>query len=625
LHDRRRRRPPIALLSPRTPIYGPPPRRGARYRALALVGALALLLIFWLVAAAPPSLLRHGDADEGLTFLAADGTPIARKGRGGTEVDAGRLPFHVRAAFIAVEDRRFRSHPGIDPIGLARASWRNLRAGGVVEGGSTITQQWVKNELLSQDRTLARKAKELALAPWAELWLDKDEILSRYLSTAYFGEGAYGLGAAARRYFDKAPDALTIGEAAMLAGLIKAPSRLAPTNDPAAAAARMRVVLGTMVDAGFIDAPRAAAVAAPPLRPGRDPVPDGTYFADWVAGGLRDPDAGGVVQTTLEPALQRRAIDAIGRAALGGAQVALVAMRPDGRVVAMVGGRSYRASPFNRATQARRQPGSAFKLFVYLAALRAGLTPADLVDDRPLDIDGWRPANADGHYRGALTLRDAFALSSNVAAVRLSEHVGRGEVIATARDLGVRSPLPDTPSLALGAAEMSLVELTSAYAAVAGGAFPVEARGRPLASPQRTRLDPQREWAPMLDMLWMAANAGTGRQAALSQPTFGKTGTSQGGRDALFVGFAGDLVAGVWVGRDDSKPVAGSAGGKLPAAIWRDFMGGAPLKAPVLPAQLAARPPERSAVAAEPGERRGKAKGKSKAKGKGRREGRGRG
>jgi penicillin-binding protein 1A len=285
----------------------------------------------------------------------------------------------------------------------------------------------------------------------------------------------------------------------------------------------------------------------------------------------------------LDADLQRIAVRAIGGARVGGAQVALVAMRPGGSVVAMLGGRSYKSSPFNRATQARRQPGSAFKLFVYLAALRAGWTPDSIIDDKPITVDGWTPVNSDGVYRGRLTLREAFARSSNAATVRLSENVGRGNVIRAARDLGISGPLPNRPSLPLGTAGVSLLELTAAYAAIAGGRFPVVPRGLALEQEQDQgfgaffrspggRLDARRDRGPMLDLLWQAANRGTGRRAALAVPTFGKTGTTQGSRDAVFVGFAGDLVVGVWVGHDDNASLGKISGGTVPADIWKSFM-----------------------------------------------------
>lgn len=536
------------------------------------------LILLWLMIVASPWRLHDNMSGSGLLLVASDGSPISRVGGvNGDPVDASTLPLHVRQAFLAIEDRRFYSHFGIDPRGIARAEWHNIRAGHIVEGGSTITQQYAKFTFLNDDRTVGRKLRELMLAPWIELWLSKNEILSRYLSTAYFGSGAYGITSAARRYFDRRPQDLSLDQAALLAGLVKAPSRLAPTNDLPAAQARARTVMMAMADAGFITEAEAAATPHLHLREGHGKTTDGSYFADWVIGTQPDHPNSGILKTTLDPVLQNRANVVIAHATLGTAQVALVAMRPDGTVVAMVGGRNYQASSFNRATRANRQSGSTFKLFVYLAALRGGARADDIVDDLPLDINGWRPTNADGQYRGPISLRDAFAVSSNVAAARVSEGVGRDKVIAMARDLGVTSPLPDSPSLALGAGTMTLMELTSAYAAVARGAYPVKPHGISIAADSPRPFDRQREWEPMLDMLWQAANIGTGRMAALSQPTFGKTGTTQDNRDGFFIGFAGDLVVGVWVGRDDNRPVRGLSGGKLPAAIWHDFMGGAPI------------------------------------------------
>jgi penicillin-binding protein 1A len=389
----------------------------------------------------------------------------------------------------------------------------------------------------------------------------------------------------------------------MLAGMVQAPSRLAPTQHLAAAQKRSRLVLAAMADTGVISHGRAArATLARPLGQ-VSKVPTGTYFADWVAPSAQkafDADFGEVkVPTTLDRSLQRLAVRAIDRAPIEGSQAALVAMRPDGRVVAMVGGRSYSQSPFNRVTQARRQPGSAFKLFVYLAALRAGWTPDSIIEDKPVTIDGWTPVNSDGVYRGKITLREAFARSSNAATVRLSETVGRANVIRAARDLGITTPLPDKPSLALGTAGVSLLELTSAYAAVASGRYPVVARGLPDAQRDeglasffhRTgALERGRDWAPMLDLLYAATNDGTGRRAALSIPTFGKTGTTQENRDALFIGFAGNLIVGVWVGRDDNTSLGRISGGTVPAQIWKSFMTSALAvdgqRGPVLPVQF---------------------------------------
>jgi len=561
-----------------------PPTRKPRRRWLAWsIAVVALFLILWLLWTAPLSRALEPLPQPTLVLLSAEGQPIARKGALKEEpVDVSELPKHVPDAFVAIEDRRFHGHIGIDPKGIARAAWRNLRAGGVREGGSTITQQLAKTAFLSGDRSFRRKGQELLIAFWLEAWLSKDEILSRYLSSIYFGDGVYGLRAASRHYFSREPERLTRAQAAMLAGMVKAPSRLAPTRDLEAAQKRSRLVIAAMVDTGKLDKRRAARFRPARLAVSGRKLPTGTYFADWVSAQAQDAfeaDYGEIpVRTTLEADLQKIAVRAIGRAGLGDAQAALVAMRPDGRVVAMVGGRSYGDSPFNRATQARRQPGSAFKLFVYYTALSRGYGPDSLIDGSPLTIDGWSPKNNDGRYRDSITLRRAFASSSNVAAVRLSEAVGRDNVIRTARQFGVRSPLASHPSIALGTSGMTLLELTQAYAGVANGRYPVRARGLPKEEPGwrerlRTRSMPRRTLrADMLDLLWSAANEGTGRAAALGTPTFGKTGTTQDHRDALFVGFAGDLVVAVWVGNDDNSPMEGVTGGGMPARIWRDFM-----------------------------------------------------
>jgi penicillin-binding protein 1A len=582
--------PPVIEVAPDPSAKPPQSPRRRRWKIIFYgISALLLVTLLWLVITAPLGRALEPLDDPAILLVSDRGIPIARRGAiKDPPVDATKLDPLTPAAFIAIEDRRFRSHWGIDPRAIGRAMVANVSAGGVRQGGSTITQQLAKTSFLSSDRSFKRKAQEVIIAFWLEAWLTKDEILSRYLSSVYFGDGVYGLRAAARHYFNRNPENLTLAQSAMLAGMVQAPSRLAPTHNLPAAQKRSRLVLQEMADTHVISVARARATAsAVPVRQS-DKVPTGTYFADWVAPAAQkafEADYGEVkVTTTLDAGLQRLAVRAIASAPIGDAQAALVAMRPDGRVVAMVGGRSYKASPFNRATQARRQPGSAFKLFVYLAALRAGYTPNDMIEDRPITVDGWSPANSDGTYRGSITLREAFARSSNAAAVRLSERVGRANVLRAARELGISSPLPDSPSVALGTAGVSLLELTSAYASVASGRYPIRARG--LAAPEEvsgmggffTRggtLDRNRDWAPMLDLLWSAANEGTGRRAALAIPTYGKTGTTQNNRDALFVGFAGDLVVGVWVGRDDERTLGKMTGGMAPAQIWRDFMASA--------------------------------------------------
>lgn len=576
---------PVPILQP----PAPPPsarRRFGRWRIARWILATLLLLflvtVAWLAIAAPPSRTLRPIAPPSVTLLASNGSLISRRGAvTDSPVDVHQLPAHVSEAFLAIEDRRFYHHIGVDPHGIARAAWHDARAGRMQEGGSTITQQLAKLVYLSADRTAARKLREMMIAMWLEAWLSKDEILSRYLSDVYFGDNVYGLRAAARRYFSKRPEDLTVSEAALLAGLMKAPSRLAPSANLAGAQQRATLVVAAMKQAGFITAAEAARASPASLRLKPAPEPtQATYFSDWVMPALQaradDAFAATTVRTTLDARLQRLAEHAVRQVRLSGAQVALVSMRPDGRLVAMVGGRDYAKSSFNRAVQARRQPGSTFKLFVYLAALRAGMTPDDMIEDRPITIGTWSPRNADGRYRGTTTLREAFARSSNVAAVRLTQKVGPAAVVRAAQDLGIQSPLPAEPSIALGTSGTSLLELASAYAAVAGGEYPVRPYGlseqagqRPLADAPH-RMD-DRERAMLLDLLSTVVNSGTGRAAALNVHTYGKTGTSQDNRDALFVGFAGGLVTAVWVGRDDNQPLPGVAGGGLPASIWRRF------------------------------------------------------
>ena len=568
------------------PASAEPPRKRRWPLVLYSIAGVMALLLLWLVVTAPLSRALEPLDNPALLLLSDDGYAIARRGAiKEAPVDVTRLNPMTPAAFVAIEDRRFYRHWGIDPRGIGRAMVANMRGGGVRQGGSTLTQQLAKTNFLSSDRTYKRKAQEVIIAFWLEAWLTKDDILSRYLSSVYFGDGIYGLRAAAHHYFKREPENLSLAQSAMLAGLVQAPSRLAPTRNLKLAQKRSRLVLRAMADTGAISRSRADATRSARPAATSSKVPTGTYFADWVAPSAQkafEADFGEVrVPTTLDSDLQRLAGRAVGRAPVAGAQAALVAMRPDGRVVAMVGGKSYKDSPFNRATQARRQPGSAFKLFVYLAAMRAGWTPDSIIEDEPITVDGWTPVNNDGVYRGRITLREAFARSSNAATVRLSEAIGRTNVIRAARDLGITTPLPNTPSLALGTAGVSLIELTAAYAAVASGNYPVPPRGlrqepqdEGLAAlfQRRGTLERRRDWAPMLDLLYAAANNGTGRRAALWVPTFGKTGTTQENRDAVFIGFAGNLVVGVWVGRDDNTSLGKISGGTVPAQIWRNFM-----------------------------------------------------
>ncbi|HEY0271140.1 MAG TPA: transglycosylase domain-containing protein, partial [Sphingomonas sp.] len=569
------------------PAAAPQPRRSRWYWIRWAISGLLLLLmaaVAWLAVTAPLSKSLQPIAPPSITLTDSNGRMFARRGAvTDRPVDVTHLPPHVWQAFVAIEDRRFYHHWAIDPHGIARAAWHNLRAGHVREGGSTITQQLSKLVFLNSDRTAGRKIREVMVAFWLEAWLSKDQILSRYLSNVYFGDNVYGLRAAAHHYFGKQPEDLSVSESAMLAGLMKAPSKLAPSTNLAGAQAREMLVVGAMKDAGFIDA--ATASRARPARLRLRPVPaeiGGSYFADWVLPAARDQAGNGYeeqsVRTTLDSRLQRAAEAAAAQVGAKG-QVAIVAMKPDGRVVAMVGGKTYEDSGFNRATQARRQPGSTFKLFVYLAALRSGLTPDSRIEDKPITINGWSPANSDHRYQGMITLRQAFARSSNVAAVRLAQQVGPDAVVKAARDLGISSPLNADPSLALGTSGVTLLELTRAYAAVAGNAYPVIPHGLPDPPPgwidrfwDRKSHFPSAQHDELLDLLSATVKQGTAKAAALNTQVFGKTGTTQDNRDAIFVGFVDGLVTAVWVGRDDNKPIPGLAGGGLPAHIWRSFM-----------------------------------------------------
>ncbi len=572
----------------RLPWWRPAHYRGRRKRWWAVRGFAAAILLFialvaWLAVTAPLSKSLEPIAAPQVTLLASDGTPIARSGAMVDEpVEVSELPPHVVEPFLAIEDRRFYSHWGVDPRGIARAAWTG------VGGGSTITQQLAKFTFLTPEQSLTRKAREALIALWMESWLTKDEILGRYLSNAYFGDNQYGLRAASLHYFYRKPENLRPEQAAMLAGLLQAPSRYNPTKHYDRAIKRFDTVKIAMVDAGYLTVEEARALPNPKLdvRTKND-LPTGTYFADWALPiarkGMEASYAKQVITTTLDARLQALASRVTSRAALGDAQVALVAMRPNGEVVAMVGGKDYASSPFNRATQAKRQPGSTFKLFVYLAALEAGWSPDDTISNTPIETGSYRPKNSRENYSDEITLEQALATSSNVAAVRLFNEVGSENVIRTARSLGVSSPLPEgDPSLALGTSTMTLLELTAAYAGVAANEFPV----RPHAFERE-----EESWFDWLtsqedsmsygshdnlqQMLRAAINRGTGRAATLPIANYGKTGTTQNYRDALFVGYAGDLVVGIWVGNDDNSPLNKVTGGGLPARIWKDFMRGA--------------------------------------------------
>ncbi|HYE00663.1 MAG TPA: PBP1A family penicillin-binding protein, partial [Alphaproteobacteria bacterium] len=498
-----------------------------------------------------------------ITILAADGSQIARLGDlGGNQVDAARLPPHVVQALLAIEDRRFFSHFGVDPVGLARALWTNYQAGRTVQGGSTITQQLAKNVFLTPDQTLRRKVQEALLALWLERNYSKNEILSAYLNRAYFGAGAYGIDAAAQTYFGKPIAEVNLREAATLAGLLKAPSRFAPSRNPEAAARRADVVLNAMVAAGFLRAEDLARLAAAPLAPPRPAGPeiDGRYLADWVAeeaasrAGTRDHDL--IVKTTIDTRMQAAAERHVAAfmaskeaAAQRAGQAAIVTLAPDGAILAMVGGRNYDGSQFNRATRALRQPGSAFKPFVYLAALQRGWSPDSPIEDVPLRIGKWAPGNFDNRFHGVVSLRDALAHSYNVPAVRLMDSVGVDAVRGLAADLGIGTPLGRDLSLALGTGEVTVLEMATAYAAFANGGTAVfsyavteiaDRDGRVLY--RRQGDGPGFRLAPgplqqLVQMMTGVVEYGTGRAARLDRAVAGKTGTTNDYRDAWFVGY----------------------------------------------------------------------------------------
>jgi penicillin-binding protein 1A len=543
-----------------------------------------------------PILLTLDDRPPNLTILASDGTVLAERGLRRGYVRLDRLPVYLPQAVIATEDRRFYNHLGVDPVGLVRAGVRNLAAGSVVQGGSTITQQLAKNLFLKPDRTVARKLEEVMYAIWLERRFTKDEILELYLNRVYFGGGTYGVEAAARRYFGRSARSVTLTQAALLAGLLKAPSRYAPTRNVELATARVDVVLDNMVDAGYVTTAEAHAAAEQPLRLRAFGDETGyPYAVDWVAEMLPemvgDNEGDLIVETTIDAALQRTAqatlrqkLDEEGKA-LDVSEGAVVVLDPAGGIKALIGGRSYRSSPFDRAVKALRQPGSAFKPFVYLTALESGYTPDSIADDEPVAVDGWSPKNHTGTYRGEVTLRDSFAQSINTVAVKLADDVGRPEVVRTARRLGIHSELHDRPSLALGTVEVTPLELVAAYVPFANGGEGVTPHiiARVRSGDRRLlyefkgsnlgRVVDESYVAEMNDMMNATLVSGTGRQAALpDQIAGGKTGTSQSSRDAWFVGYTAHYVCGVWVGNDDDSKMRNVSGGTLPAHIWHDIM-----------------------------------------------------
>ena len=514
----------------------------------------------------------------------------------GRPIQTDEMPQTLIEAVLATEDRRFFGHFGIDVIGLARAMWVNLKSGRIVQGGSTITQQIAKNLFLTPERTIRRKIQESMLSLWLERRFTKAQLLAIYLNRVYLGAGTYGVEAASAKYFNKSTRDLSLYESALIAGLLKAPSRFAPTRNPGLSEQRTAQILANMVAAGYLtpDQMKNAKQAMPKLKFPKAPPRSTRYFVDWVlpriSGYIGGADHDLVVATTLDRTLQKNAetnlVELAEKEGLqaDARQAALIALSPEGAIRAMVGGRDYGDSQFNRATQARRQPGSAFKLVVYLAALESGMRPEDTFQDAPVTVEGWSPRNYGGTYVGAVSLKEALARSINSVAVRVSERSGRGRVREAARRLGITSSLPKGPALALGTAGVSLMEMTGAYAALANegeGVWPYGIREIHSSEGEllyrRAGSGPGRVIAPgnvarLHDMLSAVIALGTGQAAWISRPAAGKTGTSQDFRDAWFIGYSADLVTGVWFGNDNNTPMAKVTGGGLPARLWREFM-----------------------------------------------------
>jgi penicillin-binding protein 1A len=569
--------------------------------------------------------LTRAERRPSVTILASDGSLLTTYGDlFGQPLTLKEMSPYLPKAVVATEDHRFYSHFGVDPIGLVRAVFANVAAGHIVQGGSTITQQLAKNLFLTPERSLGRKIQETLLALWLEHRFSKNQILEIYLNRVYLGAGTYGVDAAAHRYFNKSARQASLYESAAIAGLLKAPTRFNPIRDSDKAAARTAQVLAKMVDAGFVTSSQAMAAlsggsslaAVPVTRPGA------RYFGDWVAEQLGDfADTGNrdlTVVTTLDPRMQAQAEAAIADVTtreggkLAVSQGALVAMSPDGAVRAMVGGRDYTGSQFNRATQAQRQPGSAFKPFVYLAGLEAGLQPSDQFVDEPMRIGNWQPRDYTGHYQGEMTLAEGLAQSVNTIAVQVAQRAGLRNVVAVAHRLGISSPLAPEVSLALGTNEVNLLELASAYAPFANGGLGVwphgiteirDGAGRIVF--RRTGSGIGQVVAPELtgtmnQMLSAVIGHGTGKGAALPRPAAGKTGTTQDYRDAWFIGYTADLVAGVWLGNDDNAPMNKVTGSSLPAQTWRRFMLTATQAMPVRPLPSGPLPPAGMLAAAPP-------------------------
>lgn len=565
-------------------------------------GLVTLLVLGWFGYAAmdmpDTSPLWAPKSTPQIVILDRYGREILRKGGAEAKpVDLDALPASLPQALIAIEDRRFYKHPGFDPIGLARAAKANYKAGRIVQGGSTLTQQLAKNVFLTRERTFKRKTQEIMFAVWLELCMSKQEILETYLSRVYFGGGTIGIESGAQRFFNKSAKDLNTGEVALLVGLLKAPDRLNPLKNRDLSARRTAVVLSAMRTQGYLTEAEwgQAMTMAIEIEPLAINTNGGAgYFTDWVLAtmdrNIGQPRSDITIQTSLDIEMQKLAESAV-RSGLNNKrnaqQAALMTFDGDGAVRAMVGGVDYRHSSFNRALSANRQPGSAFKPFVYLAALQAGLSAWDIYEDKPIDIDGWKPGNFSNEYLGAMSMEKALALSINTVAVQVNEEIGRGKVVETAASLGLKNLQPYA-SLALGAQEMSLYDLTAAYVPFANWGYSITPHaieaiysndGDVLYShkaSEKTRVLDTKTLGQINAMLQTVVRSGTGKSAQINgRDVAGKTGTTNDYRDAWFVGYTADFVTGVWVGNDDNSKMARVTGGTFPARIWQDYMSAA--------------------------------------------------
>lgn len=575
------------------------------FKALLYAGVAGLVALAIAVAVALAYLPSYGeltkrsDLGQMVRVRAANGAVLVSLGPSfGKWLAYEQIPLEMRAAMISVEDKRFRSHLGVDPIGIARSVKVRIESGHFRQGGSTITQQLARNIFLTNSRTFGRKIKEVVLALALERKFTKNQILELYLNRVYFGGGAYGIDAASRRFFGHGADRLSLGEAAIIAGLVKAPSNYSPSADAEAARGRSAVVLKSMVDNGFITSAAAAAVDPAQIKITQTTKENSVrYFTDWALPQLDTliDQTGEPIEvwTTLDPRMQSAADQAIARNTPGGAQGALVAIDRDGAVRAMVGGRDYVSSIYNRATQAQRQPGSAFKLFVYLAALESGMKPTDTIVDEPVTIDGWTPRNSSRTHAGPVTLREAFSRSINTISAKIGEQVGFGTIADMARRFGISSPISTFPSMVLGSSEVRVIDMARAFAAVGNKGVAVTPYAVRKVVTADGRLLYQREgddervlvapWvaAEMTDLMQSAVLSGTGRAAQIGRPVAGKTGTTSSNKDGWFIGFSSGLTTAVWMGRDDARPVAGLQGGTAPARAFHDFMAVAVANRPV--------------------------------------------